>query len=899
VIKFPHEIELIKRANDISAQAHRAVLEHIRNFNSERQVEGLFLDTCVSAGAHNQAYSIIAGAGPNAAVLHYIANNASFDDSQAVLLDAGAEYECYASDVTRTFPISGHWSVEGKNIYDAVNEMQEQCISRIKPGVHFRDLQILSMTIAARWLLKLGVLHNGSLEEILRAGTIRAFFPHGLGHHIGLEVHDVLGIAIQSKAPNNAANIDMRTFEHTELERYSRDMISELYTTLIDAEVCMNPVLVDSPVLEPGMVVTVEPGLYFSYFALSKVYLRDPQHAKYINKEILLKYMPVGGVRIEDDILVTKKGYTNLTTAPKGDEALRIIRGKPDKGKQRMSMDKLLQQQSEPDVQVRCLADVATKFSIDIKRKSSERIPACAKIHSLTGAFTYEKTLEEAGEVPPDREIMQRVMAASAELASLSKELQTKHSQIWQEAKDGRHRKTYRAKHNWLRGEIKRALDSLDECDWGDVLLRCTQDWYPYSNIDMNASRKHNSSCCGQPISQGAYCVDPSNRAALKQAQKHSYKTLSDGRISCPAPDKEGKICEASLERTHMLRHEGTRIEGDDVSSHAQCPAQQAIISERGSAATTVATIEPQIRSVYMTNTQQSPDTINGETGLESITEPILNVRSRETVPVRIADAGASHTDVVRALYDSDQSHDQACINFKEGDIIEVQERQDSGWWLGLHRPSNRSGWFPENHVQCVVEPLAAGISRMPVRPRNTNVALGADVVDTEIASIRQLVVKERLQTVFSEKLANLIDPSSDASNGIIRTILHALSLAGTAGGACFSGLCMQVKQTHMDIEFSRLPGSGLNKFAKLYEETSKAIEREFSPGHLFYRVPQEEREELFRTRWAGIGVREETSGSLGICGSCKLCSDGFASWDEKWLLNDGADGDDDDLDRE
>lgn len=346
IVKFPHEIELIKRANDISAKAHRAVLEYVRHFRNERQVEGLFLDTCVSAGAHNQAYSIIAGAGTNAAVLHYIANDAPFGDSQVILLDAGAEYECYASDVTRTFPISGHWSTEAKNIYDAVQDMQEQCISRIKPGVHFRDLQILSMAIAVRWLLKLGILHNGSLEKILRAGTIRAFFPHGLGHHIGLEVHDVLGIAIQSKAPTKAVDIDMLAFEHTELEEYSKDMILELYTTLIDAEVCMAPTLVDSPVLEPGMVVTVEPGLYFSDFALSKVYLRDPQHAKYINREVLSKYMSVGGVRIEDDILVTTKGYTNLTTAPKGEEALRIIRGEPNKGKQRMAMNQLVQDKS-------------------------------------------------------------------------------------------------------------------------------------------------------------------------------------------------------------------------------------------------------------------------------------------------------------------------------------------------------------------------------------------------------------------------------------------------------------------------------------------------------------------------------------------------------------------------
>jgi hypothetical protein len=122
----------------------------------------------------------------------------------------------------------------------------------------------------------------------------------------------------------------MSTFQDTELAGLSPDSIQKLYQTLIDPSVCKPPVTVDSPVLEADMVVTVEPGIYFSEFALSRVYLRDPKHAKFINKDILVKYMAVGGVRIEDDILVTKNGHENLTTAPKGDEALKIIRGEPD-----------------------------------------------------------------------------------------------------------------------------------------------------------------------------------------------------------------------------------------------------------------------------------------------------------------------------------------------------------------------------------------------------------------------------------------------------------------------------------------------------------------------------------------------------------------------------------------
>jgi Xaa-Pro dipeptidase len=192
MIKDEHEIKLIKKANDISSKAHREVLTNILNFKNEAQVEGLFLDVCVSQQAKQQAYDPIAASGTNAGTLHYDANNEDFQDRQLMCLDAGCEYELYASDITRTFPLSSRWpSKEAANIYKLVERMQESCIKRLAPGVRYLDLHILAHQIAIDGLLAMGILHNGTKEEIYKAGTSRAFFPHGLGHHVGLEVHDV------------------------------------------------------------------------------------------------------------------------------------------------------------------------------------------------------------------------------------------------------------------------------------------------------------------------------------------------------------------------------------------------------------------------------------------------------------------------------------------------------------------------------------------------------------------------------------------------------------------------------------------------------------------------------------------------------------------------------------
>jgi Xaa-Pro dipeptidase len=191
-VKDDHEISLIKKANDISSKAHAKVLASITKFKNEAQVEGLFLDVCTSHQAKEQAYDVIAASGPNAGTLHYDANNEDFEDRQLMCLDAGCEWQLYASDITRTFPLSGYWpSEESKQIYRLVQRMQDTCIERLKPGVRYLDLHILAHQIAIDGLLSLGILQNGTKEEIYKAGTSRAFFPHGLGHHVGLDVHDV------------------------------------------------------------------------------------------------------------------------------------------------------------------------------------------------------------------------------------------------------------------------------------------------------------------------------------------------------------------------------------------------------------------------------------------------------------------------------------------------------------------------------------------------------------------------------------------------------------------------------------------------------------------------------------------------------------------------------------
>lgn len=256
----------------------------------------------------------------------------------------GAEYSLYASDVTRTMPLSpwnpGHWpSAEAEAIYTHVSQIQESCIAKLRPGVHLIDLYFHSLHMAIDALLDLRIL-KGEHMEIFYAGTVAAFYPHGLGHHLGLEVHDV--------QPPRKRNDGKRTAKDKKKEKKDprfRD-IQKAYTRFslsnpsypsssepsayninpLNPTLFLSPNTPSDPPLAPGMVITIEPGLYFNRYILETYFLDNPVHREFIDRDVLERYMRVGGVRIEDDVLITRDGWENLTTAPKGEVMLGVIR---------------------------------------------------------------------------------------------------------------------------------------------------------------------------------------------------------------------------------------------------------------------------------------------------------------------------------------------------------------------------------------------------------------------------------------------------------------------------------------------------------------------------------------------------------------------------------------------
>ncbi|CAK7567236.1 MAG: hypothetical protein SEPTF4163_005198 [Sporothrix epigloea] len=288
VIKSTYELALMAKANDVSSAAHRDVLAHVGKATNERELEARFVGHCMAKGLPNQSYHSIVASGRAAATLHYVKNDQPMDNKLNLLLDAGSEYHCYAADITRTFPISGKFSPESRAIYDIVLRMQLECIDLLKDDVLWDDVHLHAHKVAIDGLLALGIL-KGDKEAILQNRTSVAFFPHGLGHYLGMDTHDTGGHA-------NYADKDT-------MFRYLRVRGR----------------------LPAGSVITVEPGIYFCEFII-RPYLKDPTHSKYIDETVLDKYWDVGGVRIEDNLVITETGSRNLTTAPKDpDEMLAII----------------------------------------------------------------------------------------------------------------------------------------------------------------------------------------------------------------------------------------------------------------------------------------------------------------------------------------------------------------------------------------------------------------------------------------------------------------------------------------------------------------------------------------------------------------------------------------------
>ena len=341
-VKDEHEVSLVRSANLISSDAHTNILKKLHGLKNEPEVEAAFMERSIALGAREQAYTPICGAGLNAGQLHYVDNNQSFGSAKVLLVDAGAEWRRYASDVTRTMPINpsnpGHWpSTETETIYRAVERIQHSCFHLIGPGRRFIDVNWHAQFSAISILVELGIL-VGDRQEIFHAGTALAFFPHGLGHHLGLDVHDVAPPQ-PKELKGSKKEVDprfrnvrraFRTFAKANPEFAAPSTFAFKKATpenfsLLPSQ-CLSPNTPTDPPLETGNIITVEPGLYFNRFVLEKFFLHNEKHKKFINPVELERYMHVGGVRIEDDVLITKDWHEILTTAPKGDAMLQVIR---------------------------------------------------------------------------------------------------------------------------------------------------------------------------------------------------------------------------------------------------------------------------------------------------------------------------------------------------------------------------------------------------------------------------------------------------------------------------------------------------------------------------------------------------------------------------------------------
>lgn len=194
VVKDEYELALIAKANAVSHDAHHAVMQAVKHQKTEMELDAIFLAKSVAAGARNQAYHGIFASGRAAATLHYVKNDAPLQGKLNLLVDAGAEWNCYASDITRTFPINGKFSRESRAIYDIVLRMQLECTAMLREGVLWDDVHLHAHKVAIEGLMNLGIL-RGDKDEILKSRTSVAFFPHGLGHYLGMDTHDTGGNA--------------------------------------------------------------------------------------------------------------------------------------------------------------------------------------------------------------------------------------------------------------------------------------------------------------------------------------------------------------------------------------------------------------------------------------------------------------------------------------------------------------------------------------------------------------------------------------------------------------------------------------------------------------------------------------------------------------------------------
>ncbi|EKM0361631.1 Xaa-Pro aminopeptidase [Cronobacter turicensis] len=249
LFKSPEELAVMRRAGEISALAHIRAMQTCRPGMYEYQLEGEILHEFTRHGARFPSYNTIVGGGENGCILHYTENESQLRDGDLVLIDAGCEYKGYAGDITRTFPVNGKFTPAQRAVYHIVLESLETALRLFRPGTSIQDVTGDVVRVMVKGLVGLGIL-KGDVEQLVAENAHRPYFMHGLSHWLGLDVHDV-GF-------------------------YGPDR---------------------SRILAPGMVITVEPGLYIAPDA-----------------DVPEEYRGIG-IRIEDDIVITETGNENLTAS--------------------------------------------------------------------------------------------------------------------------------------------------------------------------------------------------------------------------------------------------------------------------------------------------------------------------------------------------------------------------------------------------------------------------------------------------------------------------------------------------------------------------------------------------------------------------------------------------------
>lgn len=251
LFKSPAERELMRRAAAVSAEAHVRAMRACRPGRYEYEIEAEILHEFTRHGMRFPAYPCIVAGGANACILHYTANDAVLRDGDLLLIDAGAEYQQYAADITRTFPVNGRFSEAQRALYDLVLEAQLAAIEAVRPGARWNEPHDVAVRVLTHGLVKLGLL-RGRPSRLIRDEAYKKFFMHRTGHWLGMDVHDVGDYKVDGEWRE----------------------------------------------LEPGMVVTVEPGLYVTSDCADV----DPAFRGI-------------GIRIEDDVLVTRHGHEILTSS--------------------------------------------------------------------------------------------------------------------------------------------------------------------------------------------------------------------------------------------------------------------------------------------------------------------------------------------------------------------------------------------------------------------------------------------------------------------------------------------------------------------------------------------------------------------------------------------------------